>query len=250
MTDSLSQATQSTTQATTKPTLVLLPGLLCDEALWAPQVEALANTVTSWVADLKRDDTIEAMAQRVLDEAPAERFALAALSMGGYVALEIMRRAPQRVTRLALLDTRSRADEPEDTQRRVMFMRLAENEGGFTPITSRMLPLLVHPARVNDPVLVQTIREMADRTGVAAYVRQQNAMITRPDYRPSLPAIACPTLVLCGREDVLTPLAMHTEIAAGIPNSKLVVLEQCGHLSTLERPLEVSAALRTWLRDR
>ncbi|MEO8630226.1 MAG: alpha/beta fold hydrolase [Betaproteobacteria bacterium] len=241
---------KSTTQATAKPTLVLLPGLLCDEALWAPQVEALANSVTSWVADLKRDDTIEAMAQRVLDEAPAERFALAALSMGGYVALEIMRRAPQRVMRLALLDTRSRADDPEDTQRRVTFMRLAESEGGFTPITSRMLPLLVHPARVNDTVLVQTIRDMADRTGVTAYVRQQTAMIARADYRPLLPAIACPTLVLCGREDVLTPLAMHTELAAGIPNSKLVVLEQCGHLSTLERPLEVSAALRAWLRDR
>ena len=227
--------------------LVLLPGLLCDAALWAPQVGDLSGLRSAWIADLTRHDSIAEMAAAVLREAPAERFALAGLSMGGYVAQEIVRQAPRRVERLALLDTRARPDEPEETQRRHALMELAQREGGFAPVTNRMLPLLVHPARVKDEPLVRTIREMAERVGLAAYLRQQSAIIGRPDFRPLLPAIRCPTLVLCGRQDALTPLVFHTEIAAAIPGAELEVIEACGHLSTLERPAEVNAALRAWL---
>jgi pimeloyl-ACP methyl ester carboxylesterase len=127
------------------------------------------------------------------------------------------------------------------------MMELAQQEGGFAPVTSRLLPLLVHPERVKDEPLVRTIREMAERVGLAAYLRQQAAIIGRPDFRPLLSSIRCPTLVLCGRQDALTPVAFHEEIAGGVAGAELRILEECGHLSTLERPAEVNAALRQWL---
>lgn len=230
-----------------KTPLVLLPGLLCDAALWEPQLEGLADVAEFFVADLTEYETIGDMAKSVLRDSPWKTFALAGLSMGGYVAQEIVRQAPDRVSRLALLDTRARPEEPAETERRRDFIRLAQTERGFTPVTTRLLPLLMHPSRVKEAALVNVIREMAERTGVEAYVRQQNAIIGRPDFRPSLPKIACPTLVLCGREDQLTPLSDSEFIANAIPGAKLVVVEACGHLSTLERPREVNAALREWL---
>jgi pimeloyl-ACP methyl ester carboxylesterase len=232
-----------------RPTLVLIPGLLCNRALWEPQIAALSDLCMPWVADVTRDDSIDSMAQRVLEEAPAERFALAGLSMGGYVAMQIMRIAPERVTRLALLDTRARPDPPEESERRLALMQLAQRERAFTPVTSRMLPLLVHPARTADEALVALIRQMAESVGLPAYLKQQRAVIGRPDFRPELNRITCPTLVLCGREDAITTLEMHHEIATGIAHAKLVVVEQCGHLSTLERPTQVNAALRGWLQS-
>ena len=225
--------------------LVLLP-VCCAMPRSGRRRSALAAS-DAWIADLTRHDSIAEMAAAVLREAPVERFALAGLSMGGYVAQEIVRQAPRRVERLALLDTRARPDEPEETQRRHALMELAQREGGFAPVTNRMLPLLVHPARVKDEPLVRTIREMAERVGLAAYLRQQSAIIARPDFRPLLPSIRCPTLVLCGRQDALTPVVFHQEIAAAIPGAELEVIEACGHLSTLERPAEVNAALRAWL---
>jgi pimeloyl-ACP methyl ester carboxylesterase len=230
-----------------RPHLILLPGLLCDHALWEPQIAALSDVCVPWVADLTRDDSFASMAARVLAEAPAQRFALAGLSMGGYVAMEIMRQAPERVTRLALLDTRATLDTPEETARRHELMRLAQTERGFTPITTRMLPLLVHPARAKDEPLTRIIREMAERIGVEVYLRHQKAIMSRPDFRPGLPRIGCPTLVLCGREDALTPLEKHEDIARLIPTARLAIVEQCGHLSTLERPHEVNVAMRGWL---
>jgi pimeloyl-ACP methyl ester carboxylesterase len=110
-----------------------------------------------------------------------------------------------------------------------------------------MLPVLVHPARARDELLVRVIREMAERIGVEAYLRHQKAIMSRPDFRPELHRIECPTLVLCGRQDALTPLEKHEEIARLIPTARLVIIEQCGHLSTLERPYEVNVALRDWL---
>jgi len=227
--------------------LILLPGLLCDRALWEPQIAGLSDICTPWVADFTRDDSIAGMAERVLAEAPAQHFALAGLSMGGYVAMEIMRRAPQRVMRVALLDTRATLDTPEETARRHEFMRLAQTERGFAPITTRLLPLLIHSSRIKEEPMVRVIREMADRIGVEAYVRCQHAIISRPDFRSDLPRIECPTLVLCGREDALTPLHMHEELVGLIRTARLAVIEQCGHLSTLERPAEVNLALRDWL---
>jgi pimeloyl-ACP methyl ester carboxylesterase len=187
------------------------------------------------------------MAASVLRDSPWKEFAVAGLSMGGYVAQEIVRRAPQRVKKLALLDTRSRAELPEETERRRALMQLAQSGRNFTPVTNRMLPLLVHESRVKDELLVKVIREMAERTGIEAYIRQQNAIIGRPEYRPTLPSIACPTLVLCGRQDRLTPLENSEQLAAAIPGAKLVVVEECGHMSTLERPEAVNKAMREWL---
>jgi pimeloyl-ACP methyl ester carboxylesterase len=228
--------------------LVLVPGLLCDAALFAPQASALADCADIWIPDLRSQSSLADMADAILHGAPFERFALAGLSMGGYVAMELMRRAPQRVTRLALLDTRAAPDTPEESERRRELIRLAQTARGFTPVTNRMLPLLVHPSRLKDAPLVQVIRDMADRTGIDGFVRQQTAIIGRPDSRPGLKDIAVPALVLCGREDAITPLARHQEMAGLIPVASLVVIETCGHLSTLEQPAAVNQALRDWLR--
>src|SRR5258708_2529604 len=230
-----------------KQPLVLLPGLLCDAALWEPQLSKLADIADFFVADLTEHETTQEMAASVLRDAPWKQFALAGLSMGGYVAQEIMRQAPERVTGLALLDTRSRPEQPEETERRHQFMKLARTQRGFTPITNRMLPLLLHESHAKDAALVKVIREMAERTGVEAYIRQQKAIISRPDYRPLLASIKCPTLVLCGRQDRLTPLENSEEMAAAIPQAKLVIVEACGHMSTLERPQAVNKAMRQWL---
>jgi pimeloyl-ACP methyl ester carboxylesterase len=230
-----------------KHPLVLLPGLLCDAALWAPQMQALRDAAEIFVPDLARDDTMQAMAGRVLSEVSFARFALAGLSMGGYVALEIMRQAPERVERLALLDTRARPDSADESERRRTLMRIAHGAKSFAPVHKRMLPLLVHGSRLNDAALIQVIDEMAQHIGLEGYVRQQSAIMSRPDYRTTLPAIACRTLVLCGRQDAITQVGFHEEIAAAIKGSRLVVIEECGHLSTLEKPDEVNAALRSWL---
>lgn len=230
-----------------KQRLVLLPGLLCDAALWEPQVEALTDIAEVWIPDLTEHETMKELGESVLRDAPWEHFAVAGLSMGGYVALEVMRQAPRRVTKLALLDTRARPETPEETERRHGLMKLSQTEHGFTPVTTRMLPLMLHESRVKDASLVNVIRDMANRIGVDAYIRQQKAIISRPDFRPGLLDVQCPTLVLCGRQDQLTPLECSEEMAAAIPGAKLVVVEECGHLSTLERPEAVNAAMREWL---
>jgi pimeloyl-ACP methyl ester carboxylesterase len=230
-----------------KQPLVLLPGLLCDAALWEPQLNDLADIADFFVADLTEYESMKDMAASVLRDAPWKEFALAGLSMGGYVAQEIISKSPGRVKKLALLDTRSRAELPAETERRRALMALAQSGRNFTPVTNRMLPFLVHESRVKDAPLVEVIREMSERTGFEGYIRQQNAIIARPDYRPMLPSIACPTLVLCGRQDKLTSLENSEQIAAAIPGAKLVVIEECGHMSTLERPREVNEAMRNWL---
>lgn len=230
---------------TERQTLLLLPGLLCDARLWAPQVEALSDIADITIADMTRDDSVAGMVRRALDAAPPQ-FALAGLSMGGYAALEAMRQAPERVTRLALLDTGARADTPEQTTRRRDLIALADR-GQFRAVSPRLLPLFVHEARLADTALVDDITAMAEAVGKDAFLRQQQAIMDRPDSRPGLPAIACPTLVLCGRQDALTPPALSEEMAALIPGAKLVLVEECGHLSTMERPAAVNAAMRDWL---
>lgn len=228
-----------------KVPLLLVPGLLCDSALWAHQSEFLADVAEIFVADTTRDDSIRAMASRALAEAP-DRFALSGLSMGGYVALEIMRQAAARVTRLALLDTSARADTPQQTARRRGLIELAE-KGRFKGVTPRLLPLLIHPDRQAEEGLASAVINMAERVGQPAFLRQQRAIMGRPDSRPDLPGIAVPTIVLCGRQDALTPLAVHEEMAAVIPGARLCVVEECGHLSPMERPHAVTALMRDWL---
>ena len=225
--------------------LFLLPGLLLDEALWAPQLSALKDIADMMVADLTPYDSMAAMARSVLDKAPAS-FALAGLSMGGYAAFEIMRQAPERVTRLALLDTSARPDTPEQTQDRRALISMCD-KGEFKGVTRRLLPRWIHPSRINDKALTETVMSMTARVGRDAFVREQTAIMGRPDSRPGLSRIRCPTLVLCGHEDLATPVELHREMAADIPNARLVVVPECGHLSPLERPEAVNAALRSWL---
>ena len=179
---------------TDKVPLVLLPGLLCDAALWQPQVDALSDIADCRVADLTTQDSIEAMAESVLAAMPA-RFALAGLSMGGYVALEIMARAPERVTRLALLDTRAQADEAEESKRRRGLIELAE-KGQFKGVTPRLLPLFIHEARLDDAALTGTVTRMAQHVGKEAFIRQQRAIMGRRDQMATLVKIHVPTLVL------------------------------------------------------
>jgi pimeloyl-ACP methyl ester carboxylesterase len=226
--------------------LVLVPGLLCDARLWRSQADALADLADCRVADATRSDTMAGLARDLLEGCPFERFGLAGLSMGGYVALEVVRQAPERIARLALLDTSARADTPEQSQKRRDFIALAER-GRFMGVTDALLPLLLHPASLRDAALVSVVKAMAKSVGKEAFIRQERAIMGRSDSLALLQRIACPTLVLCGRQDALTPLARHEEIAAAVPRARLEVIDDCGHLSTLEQPDAVSAALRRWL---
>ncbi len=229
------------------PHLILLPGLLNDAALWAHQAATLADLAEVAVPELGRDDSLAAMAERVLAAAP-ERFALAGMSMGGYLAQEIMRRQPQRVERLALLDTTAAADTPEQAARRRELMALAA-DGRFDEVPATLLPNLVHPDHARDPAIVAAFLGMAERIGAEGFVRQQTAILRRPDGWEDLRRIACPTLVLVGRQDALTPPAAAERMAATIGSpARLVIVEDCGHLSPLEQPQAVSAVLRYWLQ--
>jgi pimeloyl-ACP methyl ester carboxylesterase len=226
--------------------LILLPGLLCDRALWQHQIDHLADVAETSVPDLGLDDSVEAMARRVLDAAP-ERFALAALSMGGYVAHAIMRAAPERVLRLALFDTSARPDTADQRSRRRGLIALAE-KGKFKGVTPRLLPLLIHPDRLADKPLTDAVMGMAERIGKPAFLRQQAAIMGRPDSRLYLPAYRCPTLVAAGRSDAITPIEVNAEMAALIPDAAYVIIENSGHLATMEQPVAATALLRYWLQ--
>jgi pimeloyl-ACP methyl ester carboxylesterase len=227
------------------PHLVLVPGLLCNGELWAHQRAHLAHLAEVLVADVSRDDSIAAMARRVLDEAPP-RFSLAGLSMGGYVALEIMRLAPSRVERLALLDTSARPDTEDQKSRRRGLIELSR-KGQFKGVTPRLLPLLIHPDRLDDTLLVARITAMAEDVGQAGFVRQQTAIMNRADSRPSLSAIRCETLVVGGEDDLITPPDIMGEIAGLIRRASLHLLPRCGHLSSMEEPEAVTRLLGDWL---
>lgn len=225
--------------------LVLLPGLLADAGLWAHQTRHLADITDVGVADLTVADTMGGLADAVLAAAPA-RFALAGLSMGGYVAFEILRRAPRRVTRLALIDTTAGLDSPEQAERRRTLIGIAE-AGRFSLLPPQFLPTLLHPDRLADTAVTGEVLAMARRIGPESFVRQQTAMIGRPDSRPDLPHIRCPTLVIGGRQDALTPPAVMRDLADGIPGARFTVIEDAGHLTPLEQPQAVTALLRLWL---
>jgi pimeloyl-ACP methyl ester carboxylesterase len=224
--------------------ILLVPGLLTSPRLFERQLPALWRLGPVTIADHTRDDTMAGIAGRILADGPP-RFALAGLSMGGYLALEILRQAPERVLRLALLDTSARPDTPEQTRRRLGQIDLTRG-GRFGEIADQQFPLLHHPSRHGDAAARELVRLMADETGPEAFVRQQQAIIGRPDSRPGLAAIGCPTLVLVGDADQLTPPAWSEELAAGIPGARLVVVAGSGHLSTLDQPERVTEALVAW----
>lgn len=224
-----------------------LPGLLDDERLWQHQAAWFGARHPVVSARLNGHDTIAALAATALADAPAERFALVGLSMGGYVALEMMRQAPRRVLGLALLDTNARADSEAASAFRLSLMAQAQSD--FAAVVRGITPRLLHPAHLADAALVQLIEDMAHSAGPEVFARQQRAIMGRIDSRQSLSAIACPTLVLCGREDLLTPLELHQEMAEAIAGAKLVVVERCGHMSALEQAQRVNEALEAWLAD-
>ena len=214
--------------------IVLLPGLNCSPRLYGPQLPALWRIGPVQVADHTRCDTMQAIAASVLAAAPPQ-FHLVGLSMGGYIAFEILRQARERVLKLALLDTSARADLPEQAERRRGFIQLAE-DGRFNEINDILWPLLVHPSRHSYKALRAVVDAMAAETGPEAFVRQQTAIMGRPDSRPGLPSIKSETLVVVGEADQLTPPQLAHEIADGIPGARLEVVAECGHISTLERP--------------
>jgi len=225
--------------------LLFIPGLLCDAALWQNQINHLKDIADCTVADTTGHDSINAIAGDILRAAPPQ-FALAGLSMGGYVALEIMRQVPERVLKLAIFDSSARADTPEQQERRRLLSSMAYT-GQFKGVTPRLLARLIHPDRLNDAALTSTITAMTERVGREAFVRQQTATLNRIDSRPYLQNIACPTLVAGGRQDATTTPELFEEIAAGIVGSKLEIIEHCGHLSPLEQPEIVNALMRQWL---
>jgi pimeloyl-ACP methyl ester carboxylesterase len=225
--------------------LILVPGLLCSARLYASQVAALWPHGQVAIADHRRDADMAAIAARILADAPP-RFALAGLSMGGYIAFAMMRQAPERIARLALLDTSARPDTPEQQAGRDKFIAMAE-AGQLNDIVQTLTPRFLHPDHADNETFKGVIRAMAQETGAEAFVRQTKAIKSREDSRPLLAKINCPTLVLVGDADVLTPPDLAREIAAGIAGSKLVVVPNCGHLSTIEKPDAVDKALTEWL---
>lgn len=230
--------------------LVLVPGLLCDAAIWSHQVSALSGLAEVQIAEPGESDSLGAMAERTLDTAPA-RFSIAGHSMGGRIALEVVRRAPDRVDRLALMDTGYEALAPGEVGDREMAGRLrlvaAAREHGMRAMGIAWVQGMVHPRRLSDRALIGTILDMIQRRTPDYYAAQTRALLERPDATGLLPTIACPTLVLCGQEDTWSPLDRHRRLAERIPGSRLCVVPDCGHMSPLEQPEAVSAALRQWL---
>lgn len=223
---------------------------MCDASVWAHQRQALADLADIYIADNGPRDSLVAMAEAIIDAAPA-RFALAGHSMGGRVALEVIRRVPERVQGLALMDTGHQSLEATEAGERERAGRLALLEraktSGMRTMGKDWLRGMVHPARLEDEPLINGILEMIAAKSVELYAAQIQALLSRPDASALLPQIRCPTLVLVGREDAWAPVARHQQIAALIPGATLTIVPDCGHMCTLEQPEAVSAALREWL---
>ncbi len=229
----------------TTVTIVLIPGLLCDASIWTSQVAALSQRAPVVVADLSTQDSITAMARDTLALAQGP-LAVVGHSMGARVALEMVRLAPERIERLALLDTGAHPRRDGEEATRQVLVDLARREG-MAALADRWLPPMVHEARTGDAALMEPLREMVKRATADQHDRQIRALLGRPNAREHLSAIACPTLVAVGRQDRWSPLAQHEEIAAAIPGARLVIIEDSGHMSPVEQPDQVTAALLAWL---
>jgi len=233
-------------------TLVLVPGLLCDETVWQPQLAALGGHCALQVARHGTADSLGRMAEQILDLAPA-RFALAGHSMGGRVALEVVARAPERVTRLALMNTgfEGLAAGEAGERERAGRMRLVgvAREQGMRVMGADWVRGMVHPRRLDDAALIGAILDMIERSTPELFEGQQRALLARPDRRELLTQLQMPTLVLCGHEDAWSNLDRHRVIAGLIRGSVLVDIPDCGHMCTMEQPVAVSDALLAWLTD-
>ena len=228
------------------PAIVLLPGLAADAAMWAAQFDALAATRDVRITDVHfRFATLPEMAQALLAEHPGE-LVLCGASMGGILAFEVMRQAARRVRGLALLGTSARPDSPEIAALRANAFAMID-QGRYEEMIEFNVPFSFHGDRLGDRALVDAYLDMLRRAGPAQLVRQNIATAARPDSRPLLPAIVCPTLVLCGDADAVTTVDASREIAQRVPNAEFALIERCGHMLTMERPREVSTALAGWL---
>jgi pimeloyl-ACP methyl ester carboxylesterase len=226
------------------PQLLLLPGLLNDAELWRDQVTGLADVARCRVADLTRGESLRALAEQVLAEAEPT-FALAGFSMGGYVAQEIARIAPGRIKRLALVDTAIRADTPERAAQRRAVNAAASHEGAFLGVADRLMASYVDPSRLADKDLTGRIQAMTQRLGREVFLRQNG--LAREDGAAALRALRCPIVIICGEHDAITPLAGQHEMARAIGCTHMVVIPNAGHMTPMEAPQAVNAALRRWL---
>lgn len=227
--------------------LVLVPRLMCSARLYAPQVAALWPLGLVTVADHRRDDKIAAVAKRIVSQAPP-RFALAGLSLGGYIAFAMLRLDPERIAKMALLNTSARPDTPEQIAARYDFITMAE-QGRLDEVTAVLANRYLRGNRQSDETQRNLLCDMAADSGPEAFVRQERAIISWPDSRSLLASISCPTLVLCGDGDELTPPDLAMEVSGGIAGARLVIVPDCEHLSTVERPEAINAALAEWLSD-
>ncbi len=224
--------------------LLLLPGLLNDAELWSAQSAALSDIADCTVGDQTRGETMQAVVEEVLAQAP-QRFALAGFSLGGFVAQQILRVAPERVLRLALIDTSIHADSPERAAQRQSQRASVRLPGAFHGFGDKLMRSYIDASRLDDYVLVQRVRDMTARLGAEVFLRQ--SALDRIDGHDVLASYRDPLLILCGANDRITPLAISEEMHALAPGSTLVVLPDCGHLAPMEKPEEVSAAMREWL---
>jgi len=229
----------------TRANLLFLPGLLEDADAFEAVISGLSEDATCVVADLTRADTIAGLAKEALQQAPDGKFFLLGHSMGGYVALEILRQAPQRVAKLALLNTHARPDTPEGTENRRRLMALADKD--FEQVITTLTPKLMTADHQKDPILTGTIGSMALGVGKEAFKRQETAIIGRIDSRPHLKDIRVPTLVIAARDDQLMPVELLRELADGIPGARLAIVEDSGHMAPIEQPEEVARLLREWI---
>jgi pimeloyl-ACP methyl ester carboxylesterase len=229
------------------PSLVLLPGLACDERLWEAQLPALPAGIDARVSDAPmRHPSIEAMAQAVLREHEGP-LVLCGASMGGMIAMEAARQAPERIAGLALLGTNPRPETPEMFELRTSAIELFE-QGEARDVIQFNAGFAFHPEQARDAALVRRYVELVLDAGAQQLVSQNRALMTRPDQRPSLVSLRCPVLVMCGDTDRLTPPECSEEIAQLVPQAELVWIENCGHMLTMEKPSEVNAALMPWLQ--
>ncbi|HEY8579480.1 MAG TPA: alpha/beta fold hydrolase [Beijerinckiaceae bacterium] len=230
---------------TDRPALFLLPGLLCDETVFAPQKAGLSDICDVRVPDYRHAPSIEAMAQHVLDAAPP-RFSVAGFSMGGRVAFQVYAMAPERIERFCAFDTGTPPLAPGEMEKRQAVIDLA-NEKGMEALADAWLPPMLHPDRRADAAFVAPLRAMVLRFTPEIHERQIRALINRPDARPVLPTIACPTLIACGRDDAWSTPPAHEAMAAAIPGAKLAIIEKSGHFLPVEQPEAFNAALRDWM---
>lgn len=226
--------------------LILLPGLASNQVMWQAQLDALPAQWSVHVTDVHaRRDSIEAMAHTLLAEHPGE-LVLCGASMGGIVAMEVAHQAPRRIRGLALLGSTARPEADDTRALREAAIALFD-QGRCAEVLRANVPLAFHASRSSDQALVQRYLDFVLEAGARQLIRQNRAIMARPDARRHLPGLQCPLLMVCGDADQLTPVACAQEIVALVPHARLEILPHCGHMLTMEQPDRVSALLNEWL---